>query len=51
MRFNNPLALTLGVVAGIALAGFCLGCFLSYQPRLQRSRLLGYRSRQGLRGG
>ena len=44
------LALTLGVVAGIALAGFCLGCFLSHQLGLQRSRLLGYRSREGFRG-
>jgi hypothetical protein len=37
------MALTLGAVAGIALAGFCLGCFLSYQLGLQRSRLPGSR--------
>jgi hypothetical protein len=37
------LALILGVVAGVALAGFCLGCFLYYQLRLHRARLLSLR--------
>jgi hypothetical protein len=35
------LALLVVAAAGVALAGFCLGCFLYYQFRLQRFRLLG----------
>src|SRR5262249_10276889 len=31
------------VAAGVALAAFCPGCFLYYQFRLQRFRLLGSR--------
>jgi hypothetical protein len=37
------LALALAAVAGVALAGFCLGCFLYFQLRLNRARLLGRR--------
>jgi hypothetical protein len=37
------LALALAAVAGVAQAGFCLGCFLSFQFRLNRARLLGRR--------
>ncbi len=33
------LALMVAVAAGVALAGFCVGCFLYYQFKLQRSRL------------
>jgi Domain of unknown function (DUF4395) len=29
------------VAASIALAGFCVGCFLYYQFKLQRFRLFG----------
>lgn len=32
-------ALLVALAAGVALAGFCLGCFLYYQFHLQRSRL------------
>ena len=35
------LALTVAVAAGVALAGFCLGCFLYYQFKLNRRRLFG----------
>lgn len=35
------LALCVACAAGVALGGFCLGCFLYYQFRLQRFRLLG----------
>ena len=35
------LALAVATAAGVALAGFCLGCFLYYQFRLQRFRLFG----------
>lgn len=35
------LALMVAVAAGVALAGFCVGCFLYYQFRLQRYRLFG----------
>lgn len=33
------LALVVVVAAAVALAGFCAGCFLYYQFRLQRARL------------
>lgn len=29
------------IAAGVALAGFCVGCFLYYQFKLQRFRLFG----------
>jgi hypothetical protein len=32
-----------GIAAGVALAGFCFGCFLYYQFKLQRYRLFGQR--------
>ena len=35
------LALMVAIAAGIALAGFCVGCFLYYQFRIQRYRLFG----------
>ena len=35
------LAIGVAVAAAVALAGFCLGCFLYYQFRLQRTRLFG----------
>lgn len=35
------LSLMVAVAAGVALAGFCLGCFLYYQFRLNRYRLTG----------
>ncbi len=35
------LAATVAIVATVALAGFCVGCFLYFQFRLQRSRLFG----------
>lgn len=35
------LAAMVAVAAAVALAGFCLGCYLYYQFRLQRFRLLG----------
>jgi hypothetical protein len=35
------LALTVAAAASIALAGFCIGCFLYYQFKLQRFRLFG----------
>jgi hypothetical protein len=31
------------LAAGVALAGFCVGCFIYYQLKLQRYRLLGIR--------
>jgi hypothetical protein len=31
------------IAAGVALAGFCVGCFLYYQFKLQRYRLFGSR--------
>ena len=34
-------SLMVAVAAGVALAGFCVGCFLYYQFRLQRYRLFG----------
>jgi hypothetical protein len=34
-------ALMVAVAAGIALAGFCFGCFLYYQFKLHRYRILG----------
>jgi hypothetical protein len=37
------LVLALAVAAGSSLAGFCLGCFLYHQFRLNRARLLGRR--------
>ena len=33
------LALMVAAAAGIALAGFCIGCFLYYQFKLNRIRL------------
>ena len=36
-------ALLVAMAAGVALAGFCLGCFVYYQFRLQRYRLFGGR--------
>ena len=35
------LALMVAAAASIALAGFCIGCFLYYQLKLQRYRLFG----------
>ena len=35
------LALGVAVAAAVALAGFCVGCFLFYQFKLQRYRLFG----------
>ncbi len=35
------LALGVAVAAVVALAGFCVGCFLFYQFKLQRYRLFG----------
>jgi hypothetical protein len=35
------LALMVAAAAAIALAGFCVGCFLYYQLKLQRSQLFG----------
>ncbi len=35
------LAGMVAVAASVALAGFCVGCFLYYHFRLQRSRLFG----------
>jgi hypothetical protein len=35
------LALMVAAAASIALAGFCIGCFLYYQFKLQRFRLFG----------
>ncbi len=37
------LSLMVAVAASIALAGFCFGCFLYFQFKLQRFRLLGSR--------
>lgn len=37
------LSLMVAVAAAVALAGFCLGCFLFLRFRLYRSRLLGFR--------
>jgi hypothetical protein len=34
-------AAMVAVAAGVALAGFCFGCFLYYQFKLQRYRLFG----------
>ena len=35
------LALMVAVAASVALAGFCVGCFIYYQFRLQRYRVFG----------
>ena len=35
------LALMVAIAAAIALTGFCIGCFLYYQLKLQRFRLFG----------
>lgn len=35
------LVLAVAVAAAVALAGFCLGCFVFYQFKLQRYRLFG----------
>jgi hypothetical protein len=35
------LALCVAGAAAVALAGFCIGCFLYYQFRLNRTRLFG----------
>lgn len=35
------LALLVAVAASVALAGFCVGCFLYYQFKLHRYRLFG----------
>jgi hypothetical protein len=37
------LSLAVALAATMALAGFCFGCFLYYQFKLQRYRLLGGR--------
>ncbi|HEY1012111.1 MAG TPA: DUF4395 domain-containing protein [Herpetosiphonaceae bacterium] len=34
-------ALMVAAAAGVALAGFCLGCFLYYQFKINRTRLFG----------
>ena len=39
--FGWVLAALVAVAASVALAGFCVGCFLFYQLKLQRSRLFG----------
>lgn len=36
------LSLAVVAAAGVALAGFCVGCFLYYQFKLNRYRLLGH---------
>ena len=36
-------ALLVALAAGVALAGFCVGCFFYFQFKLQRYRLLGGR--------
>jgi hypothetical protein len=38
------MSLLVALAAAVALAGFCVGCFLYYQFKLQRYRLLGGRS-------
>jgi len=40
--FGWALSLAVAAAAGVALAGFCLGCFLYYQFRLHRYRLFGH---------
>lgn len=35
------LAAAVAVAAGVAIAGFCVGCFLYYQFKLNRYRLIG----------
>jgi hypothetical protein len=35
------LSLMVAVAAGVALAGFCFGCFLYYQFKLHRYRIFG----------
>ncbi len=35
------LSLAVALAAGVALMGFCVGCFLYYQFKLNRYRLLG----------
>jgi hypothetical protein len=35
------LSLMVAVAAGVALAGFCVGCFLYFQFKMQRYRFLG----------
>lgn len=35
------LAIAVAVAASVALAGFCVGCFLYYQLRMQRYNLFG----------
>ncbi|HMA36002.1 MAG TPA: DUF4395 domain-containing protein [Chloroflexia bacterium] len=37
------LAGAVALAAGVALAGFCVGCFIYYQLKLNRRRLLGTR--------
>ena len=37
------LAGLVAAAAGVALAGFCVGCFIYYQLKLNRYRLLGIR--------
>ena len=35
------LSVAVAVAAGVALAGFCLGCFFYYRYRMNRYRLFG----------
>ena len=35
------LSLAVATAAGVALAGFCVGCFFYYRYRVYRSRLFG----------
>ncbi len=35
------LSAAVAVAAGVALAGFCLGCFLYFRYRMNRYRLFG----------
>jgi hypothetical protein len=35
------LSATVAIAAGVALAGFCLGCFLYFRYRMNRYRLFG----------
>jgi hypothetical protein len=35
------LSLAVAIAAGVALAGFCLGCFLYFRYRMNRYRLFG----------
>jgi len=38
------LSLAVAIAAGVALAGFCLGCFLYFRHRMNRYKLFGGRA-------